>query len=32
MKKVFIKGGTIVNSKESFAGNILIEDEKIKKY
>lgn len=31
MKKVFIKGGTIVNSKESFAGNILIEDEKIKK-
>ena len=31
MKKVFIKGGTIVNSKESFAGNILIEDEKIAK-
>ena len=31
MKKVFIEGGTIVNSKESFVGNILIEDEKIKK-
>ena len=31
MKKVFIEGGTIVNSKESFVGNILIEGEKIKK-
>ena len=30
MKKVFIEGGTIVNSKESFVGNILIEGERSK--
>ena len=31
MKRVFIKGGTIVNSKECYVGDILIEDEKISK-
>ena len=31
MKRVFIKGGKIVNSKESFVADILIENEKISK-